>query len=85
MEKILMDVHLAESYSTLFTDSIHTGKNKDTLAVLYKDLFQHYRITQDDFEKALEWYRLHPEEMDSLYTHIMPNLNKLDAVSQGRK
>ena len=74
MSHILMDIHLAESYSTTRTDSNYKGgaKNMDSLASYYKDIFAHYNITAEEFNKSLDWYKAHPDQMDSIYTAMMP-------------
>lgn len=73
MEQILMDLHMAEVYSSMLDDSTHTSRSKniDSLAVFYKDVFAHHNITQDEFEQSFEWYRTHPAEIDTLYKRMI--------------
>jgi hypothetical protein len=79
MSKVLVDIHIAEAYSTMVKDSLHKGnsKNMDSLAYYYKNIFAHYRITQDQFDKTIEWYRQNPEEFDSAYANVIPALTKM--------
>ncbi|MCD6013199.1 MAG: hypothetical protein K0Q79_3061 [Flavipsychrobacter sp.] len=72
MEKVLTDITLAEGYATLIRDSLHPPgtKNYDSLGVLYKHVFAHYKITEKQFNESLKWYRDHPNELDSIFTRM---------------
>ena len=81
MQKVILDVNLAEAYSISAKDSLHKvgTKNVDSLPAFYKRVFDHYKITEAEFNTSLEWYKSHPEELDSVYAHIIPIANKLQA------
>ena len=81
-QKILLDLHLAEVYSSMLTDSLHQSRDKspDSLAVFYSDVFAHHGINKNDFQKGIEWYKAHPEAMDSLYNGIITEIGKLESV-----
>jgi hypothetical protein len=74
MQKVLLDIHLAEAYSIISKDSLHRGgsKNMDSLSAYYKDIFAHYKITPEQFSQSLEWYKAHPDDMDTMYNNIIP-------------
>src|SRR4051812_26401368 len=74
MKQLLLDVQLAETYSTFKKDTAYkTGaKNLDSLAVYYKDIFAHYHITAAQFTENLEWYKNNPDELDSIYGEMTP-------------
>ena len=75
MKKVLIDIQLAETYSTMVKDSLHKSigmKNLDSLSVYYKDIFAHYKITETQFTTSLDWYKNHPDEMDTLYNGMLP-------------
>lgn len=82
MKEILLDIHMAEAYSLMVTDSLHflREKNKDSLAVFYNDVLKHHGLSKDKFLKVLDWYRRHPEELDSVYAAMLPELNRLEGV-----
>ncbi len=82
MQKVLLDVNLAEAYSTSVKDSVHRGglKNTDSLAAFYKTIFAHYNITQAQFSASMEWYKAHPEEMDSVYNKMIPVATRWQSV-----
>ena len=73
MQKVLMDLNIAEAYSTLVKDSLHKAgtKNSDSLGRYYTDVLGHYKITQGQFTESLNWYKDHPTEMDSMYTDML--------------
>jgi hypothetical protein len=81
MQKVILDINLAEAYSINAKDSLHRAgtKNVDSLSAFYKRIFDHYQITEQEFNTSLEWYKNHPEELDSVYAHIIPIANKLQA------
>ena len=74
MQQVLMDVNLAESYSTIVKDSVHRkgAKNFDSLSVYYKAILDHYKITEEQFSESYNWYRDHPEKLDTAYAGILP-------------
>lgn len=78
MEKILLDLQLAETYSLGLGDSIANRftKNKDSLAVFYQAIFDHHQITADSFVTAMKWYKNYPALTDSLFTGTLDRLNQ---------
>lgn len=80
MQKILTDMHYAEVYSMMVNDSTHTARNKnnDSLVVYYKTVLNHYHMTPETFVKAVDWYRYNPDILDSVYTHMIPELSVLE-------
>ena len=87
MEKLLMDINLAESYCVMVKDSMHRGgtKNLDSLAAYYKTIFAHYNITEAQFTQNLEWYKNHPADLDTIYNEQLINLPKIQAAFKVKK
>ncbi len=87
MEKLLLDINLAESYCVMVKDSMHHGgtKNLDSLAVYYKTIFAHYNITEAQFTENLEWYKNHPADLDTMYNEQLINLPKIQAAFNVKK
>lgn len=84
MRAMLMDLQLAETYSSLvLKDSTHPviDKNMDSLAVYYKEIFNHYGVTQSEFERSVKWYQMHPDEIDSVYARMLGDFNKLEGAN----
>ena len=83
MTHLLLDLQAAETYSSLLPKEAshpYRAKNIDSLAVYYKTVFAHYHITQQQFDESLTWYSLHPDEMDSVYNRIIPELTRLESA-----
>lgn len=83
MQNILTDIHMAEVYSSMVgQDSLHpiTEKNPDSLAHYYREIFAHHKVTPEEFKQSMNWYKLHPEQLDSIYARIIPGMNELEAV-----
>lgn len=81
MRQVLLDAHLAESYSSVIKkDSAHKNesKNVDSLAVYYNRIFKHYNITQEQFYQSAEWYKNNPDELDSVYTLLVNDIARLE-------
>lgn len=81
MKALMLDIHLAETYSQGLGDT--TGnkfdKNYDSLPVFYASVLKHYNLSFEEFNEALEWYRERPMQMDSLYAGVLDQLNTLKA------
>ena len=74
-----MDINIAEAFSSVVRDSAHKpgAKNIDSLAVYYASVFNHYKITSDQFNESLEWYKNHPDRLDTIYTSLLVNVTTL--------
>lgn len=84
MQRILFDIHLAESFSMrLHEDSSKrsTARNLDSLAVFYRSVFKRHQVTPDQFEQSLKWYLAHPQELDTIYARMIPEMSKLEAIT----
>lgn len=84
MEKVLIDIQLAEVYSTMAgKDSVHTElKNNDSLAVFYREVLDHHGLTLEQFEKSLDWYREHPDKLDTVFVRSINTLGKQEQQLQ---
>lgn len=83
MERLLLDIQLAEVYGSMAgTDSLQTDRlrNVDSLAVFYQEVLDHHHVTFEQFKQSLDWYREHPDKLDTVYVRTMNTLDK-DALS----
>jgi len=76
MTEILMDMHLAEAYAQqLPRDSMQVSlKNEDSLLVFNARILNHYQLSETDFKNSIEWYKAHPELLDSIYQNILTEI-----------
>jgi hypothetical protein len=81
MGKILVDIHLAETYSQGLGDSVTNKfeKNTDSLTGFYTSILKHYDLNFKEFNEALEWYKERPVILDSLYSKVLTQLIELKA------
>lgn len=88
MERLLLDLQLAEVYGTMAgTDSLHNNglRNVDSLALFYQEVLDHHQVTFEQFKQSLDWYREHPDKLDTVYVRTMNTLDKDAAALQPAK
>jgi hypothetical protein len=72
---ILKEVHLAEATFELHkTKGMENAKNE--LAHNYSTIYKTHEITADDFDKTLDYYAQHPEQLEKIYTSVLEELSK---------
>lgn len=81
MEDIVIDLHLAEVYSSITRDSNHmvTIKNIDSLALYHRDVIAHHNLSLDQLNDITEWFKYHPEQLDTVYNRIIPRITEMEA------
>lgn len=87
MQAVLKDIQVAETYSTMVArDSLHmtNEKNADSLALYYKEIFQHHHITRQEFESSMKYYEQHPDDLDSIYGRVLTDMNKMQVENPMR-
>lgn len=70
-------MHLADSYAQFATakDSLsHEIKNQDTLKWSYARVFQIHKVSENEFKDNLNWYKKHPDLLDSVYEKVLSTL-----------
>lgn len=82
MEKILTDLHMAEVYSTMLDTGINkrNEKNIDSLAVFYKDVLTHHKVSIAQFKDGMAWYKAHPGDIDSCYKHMIAEVARMEGA-----
>ena len=72
---LLKDIHLAEAKFELHkTKGMENAKNE--LAYNYSSIYRKYEITLDYFDKTLDHYAQHPEQLEKIYTRVLEQLTK---------
>ena len=56
------------------------AKNLDSLSAYYKDIFAHYHVTQAQFTESMDWYKNHPDDLDTMYNEMIPMVTGMQAV-----
>ena len=76
---LLKDIHLAEAEFELHkTKGMENAKNE--LGHNYNVIYDSHEITADDFEKTLDYYAQHPEQLEKIYTRVLEQLTKDRAI-----
>lgn len=74
MAQIVADIHLVEAgVRATYPDRIE-GDTK--LQLYYQEIFEKYGITKSSFERSLEYYQNHPEELNKMYEEVVNLLNR---------
>jgi len=72
---LLKDIHLAEAKFELHkTKGMDNAKNE--LAHNYKTIYKIHEVSPDDFDKTLDYYAQHPEQLEKIYTRVLEQLRK---------
>ncbi len=81
MQQVLLDIHLAETYSQGLGDTTANRfqKNYDSLAGFYTSILKHHNMSLESFNEAMAWYRERPSRIDTLYGKVLTGLNELKA------
>ena len=85
MQAVLLDLQLAEAYSiALNQDSMqrNTIRDYDSLAVFYRAVWKKHGITEAQYLESLQWYKQHPEQLDSIYNRMIPEISRLESIYQ---
>jgi len=80
MQKILYDMNAAEVYSGMVARepamAFNRGKNSDSLALYYNEILAHHKVSREQFDKSMTWYKSHPDRLDSIYNKMVTQLSK---------
>lgn len=72
---LLKDIHLAEAkFELLKTKGMENAKNE--LAHNYSAIYETHQITAYDFDKTIDYYAQHPEQLEKIYTRVLEQLTK---------
>ena len=72
---LLKDIHLAEAkFELRKTKGMKNAKNE--LAHNYSIIYQRHEVKADDFDKTLDYYAQHPEQLEQIYTRVLEKLTK---------
>lgn len=82
LSAILIEVHLAEAYSSLMhrDTAAGTAKNLDSLGIYYKHILSKHKLTPRAFDSVVQWYRFHPAQMDSVYAKVVAHFDSLQTM-----
>ncbi len=82
MVEVLTDVHLVQA-SQRMGIAIDTTDTASSASFSY--VWKKHRITEDEYNKCLDFYSHNPSLLDSIYEKVLSNLSRQKAELQGRK
>ncbi len=86
MTAILYDMNLAETWSTFSSGANMTqAKNTDSLAIYNITILKHHDVTLEEFQKSMEWYKMHTDEIDSIYVRLAKIYAKQQSAENNRR
>ncbi len=72
---ILKQVHLAEAnFELQKTKGIDKAKSK--LAIVYRDIYSTYHISEEEFQNTLSYYSKNPEKLEEIYAIVLEQLTE---------
>lgn len=76
---LIIELHLADAYSTQVRDTLHPGqdKNYDSLAVWTLRILKRHQVSQQDFSAGMDWFRDHPDRLQKLYEAAADSLERM--------
>ena len=81
MSKILLKMHLAEGYAQVLPKELNSTvyKNEDSLLKYDAMILKEFKLSKQDFQYNLNYYKQHPELLDSVYLIILSDIAILQA------
>ena len=72
---LLKDIHLSEAKFELYkTKGIENAKNE--LAHNYSTIYKKHAVTANTFDKTINYYTQHPEQLEKIFTSVLEQLKK---------
>ncbi|MEM7658589.1 MAG: DUF4296 domain-containing protein [Bacteroidota bacterium] len=76
MKDILIDIHLADAMADQNGGPLLHRKIKRE--DLYANIFEKYGVEKETFWQTYEYYLKHPVGLDSIYTHVLKDLENME-------
>lgn len=74
MAAVLKDVHLNEAL--IANKRFKRDTLPEIVSTFYCDIFEEHEITEEDFQRSLDYYTIHLDEMKKVYQMVVAELNK---------
>jgi hypothetical protein len=78
MADVLVDIHLTEATLRLGNDSIARILDTTALRTRFAQVFKKHDVTPDQFNKSLNYYLVHIEELDKIYVEVISRLSQME-------
>jgi hypothetical protein len=78
MVQILVDIHVADALVEHKCGP--TNPNLPLTDALYNRIYQNYNVTAAQYKKSYKYYESHPSQIDAIYTQVITELSKKEAL-----
>jgi hypothetical protein len=76
MEKILIDIHIADSYISTMTKP---DSAKRVSAAYYKGIYKKFNVDSVSYTRSMDYYYKHPDMLTDIYDNVKKDLEKTKA------
>jgi hypothetical protein len=85
MTNIMIDIHLEEAILRSGKRPVIKTDMRSYARSEYLKVFANHGVTPADFNRSLDYYLLHVEDLDEIYTDVISRLEEMEAETQGSK
>ncbi len=78
MIPVMVDIELAESAITI--KALHGDSARQYASDYYNFIYYNHNVPKEVFNKSLDYYIAHPKELDEIYTEVITELSKKEAL-----
>lgn len=82
MTDVLVDIHLTEAALKIVSDTSARLDDTNYLRSRFAEIFEKHDIKPDEFAASLNYYMLHIDDLDKIYTEVINRLTELEAMLQ---
>jgi len=85
MTGVMIDIHLQEAILRSGKKPVIKTDMRKYARSEYLKVFANHGITPAEFNKSLDYYLMHVEDLDEIYTDVISRLEEMEAETQGSK
>lgn len=78
MAAVLVDMQLLEAMNVKI--GVADSLSKDSILIQYARIFKKHKITQEQFENSLSFYKANPELLEEIYDKTINELSRMQAT-----
>ena len=82
MTDVLVDIHLTEATLKIANEASTRLNDTTYLRTRFAEVFEKHNIKPDEFAASLNYYMVHIDDLDRIYTEVINKLTELEATLQ---
>lgn len=75
MESLLVDIHLVDAYVGIEYNNYSEEQISDSMSIALAKIFNKYGVTNEDFNRSIDYYTDNPEIFRSIYEKVILRLD----------